>query len=168
MAEKFPKVTVLMGTYNRPDYLKDAIKSVVNQSMQDWELMVMNDGGVDVARVVDAFQDCRIQYFHDPVNRGLPFRLNFGLKRALGQHIAYLGDDDIYYPNHLEELTTALDKNPRIGAVYSDLYEVNFVKDVTTGKRYPLHKRVQVARDFNRDALFVFVKNYVMHVNLMH
>lgn len=48
MARRSPKVTVLIGTYNRSDYLKDAIRSVVNQSMEDWELLVMNDGGVDV------------------------------------------------------------------------------------------------------------------------
>jgi len=73
MAKKFPKVTVLISTYNRSYYLKDAIESVVGQAMQDWGLIVMNDGGVDVARIVDEFQDSRIKYFHDPVNRGLPW-----------------------------------------------------------------------------------------------
>ncbi|MBE9569116.1 MAG: glycosyltransferase [Proteobacteria bacterium] len=166
MTTKFPKVTVLMGTYNRPDYLREAIASVVNQSMEDWELLVMNDGGVDVDYVISEFQDGRIRYFNDEVNRGLAVRLNFGLKEACGEYIAYLGDDDIYYPNHLGVLSNALDENPAIGAVYSDLYAVQFIKDETNGKRYPLHKLIQVARDYNRDFMFHF--NHTLHVSLMH
>ncbi len=166
MAEKFPKVAVLMGTYNRPDYLKDAIRSVVNQSMKDWELLVMNDGGVDVEYVVNEFQDSRIHYFHDDVNRGLATRLNFGLQKARGKYIAYLGDDDMYYPNHLEVLARALDENADIGVVYSDLYAVQFIKDEKRRKRYPLHKFIQACRDFNRD--FMFWYNHTLHVSLMH
>jgi glycosyltransferase involved in cell wall biosynthesis len=66
-----PKVTVLIGTYNRPDYLREAIQSVIHQTMQDWELLVMNDGGVNVAHVVQEFQDERISYFNDDINKGL-------------------------------------------------------------------------------------------------
>ena len=54
---KTPKVTVLIGSYNRPDYLREAISSVVNQSMKDWEVLVMNDGGVNVGYVIEEFQD---------------------------------------------------------------------------------------------------------------
>ena len=132
-----PKVSVLMGTYNRPHYLKEAIQSVVNQTMQDWELLVMNDGGVDVGQVVRGFQDERILYFDDPVNKGFASRLNFGLKEARGQYIAYLGDDDLWYGNHLEILSKALDENPEIGAVYSDLYGVPCIKERRTGSGSP-------------------------------
>lgn len=166
MTRTSPKVTVLIGTYNRPDYLHEAIQSVVNQSMEDWELLVMNDGGVDVGGIVGKFQDSRIRYFHDPVNRKLPYRLNFGLREGKGKYIAYLGDDDVYYPNHLSVLSKALDDDPTVGVVYSDLYAVQFVKDEKQGKRYPLHKFIQVSRDFNRD--FMFLYNHTLHVSLMH
>ncbi|MBW2323585.1 MAG: glycosyltransferase [Deltaproteobacteria bacterium] len=165
MSVKSPKVTVLIGTYNRPDYLKEAVASVVNQIMTDWELMVMNDGGVDVRHIIEEFQDSRIRYFHDEVNRGLAHRLNFGLKNARGEYIAYLGDDDLYYPNHLEILTRALDENSSIGVVYSDLYAVSFIKD-NDGKRYPLNKFVQVSRDYNRDFMLYF--NHTLHVSILH
>lgn len=166
MTRTSPKVTVLMGTYNRPDYLQEAIQSVVNQSMENWELLVMNDGGVDVGELVGRFCDPRIRYYHDPVNRRLPYRLNFGLREAKGEYIAYLGDDDLYYPNHLRVLSKALDEDSKVGAVYSDLYAVQFVQDAKKGKRYPLHKFIQVSRDFNRD--FMFVYNHTLHVSLMH
>jgi len=166
MTSDSPKITVLIGTYNRPGYLKEAIASVVNQTMDDWELLVMNDGGVDVGYVVDSFGDPRITYFNDDVNRGFTVRLNFGLKKARGKYIAYLGDDDLYYPHHLEVLSKALDEHPEIGAAYSDLYAVSFIKDEITGKRYPLKKYVQVSRDFNRDFMLYF--NHTLHVSLMH
>jgi len=166
MAKKFPKVTVLLPTYNRPDYLKSAVRSVVQQSMNEWELIIVNDGGEDVDPIIDRFCDDRIRYFNRGKNRGKASCLNFGLKQACCKYVAYIDDDDIWYSNHLEVLSRALDENPDVGGVYSDLYAVNFVRDETTGKRYPLHKRIQAARDFNRDALFV--KNYVLHVSLMH
>lgn len=166
MIKQSPKVTVLTPTYNRPDYLKEAISSVVNQFMSDWELIVINDGGVDVRKVVEGFNDERIKYFNRKQNRGKAACLNFALKRAKGEYIAYIDDDDIWYPNHLEVLSEALDENPDIGAVYSDLYAVQFIKDETNGKRYPLHKLIQVARDYNRDFMFHF--NHTLHVSLMH
>lgn len=161
-----PKVTVLIGTYNRPDYLREAIRSVIHQTMRGWELLVMNDGGVNVEHVVQEFQDGRISYFNDDINKGLAVRLNFGLNKARGKYIAYLGDDDLWYPNHLEVLSKALDEDSQFGAVYSDLYGVQCVKDEITGKRFPLNKFVQASRDYNRDAIFCF--NHVLHVSLMH
>ena len=128
-----PKVSVLMGTYNRPDYLKEAVASVINQTFQDWELLVMNDGGVDVGNIIEEYQDPRIFYFQDDINRGLSTRLNFGLKQANGKYIAYLGDDDKYYSNHLDVLSKILDQNTDIGVAYSDLYAVQFIKDKVTG-----------------------------------
>lgn len=69
-----PKVTVLISTYNRPQYLAEAIESVVNQRYQNWELIVLNDGGVDVQDVVDKFADPRIIYV--PSSKSLSIRMN--------------------------------------------------------------------------------------------
>ncbi|MEW6263561.1 MAG: glycosyltransferase [Thermodesulfobacteriota bacterium] len=161
-----PKVTVLISTFNRPDYLREAIASVVNQRMGDWELLVMNDGGVDAAHVVEEFADKRIRYFPDTVNKGAAVRFNFGLAQARAEYVTYLGDDDLFYPNHLEVLSRALDEHPEVALTYSDLYAVSCVKDETTGKRFVLDKRIQVSRDFNR--AFMFHYNHVLHVSLMH
>ena len=161
-----PKITVITPTFNRPDCLKDTISSVVNQAMQNWEMLVVNDGGKDVRQIVDGFDDNRITYFNRRKNRGKAACLNFALEMAKGDYIAYIDDDDIWYPNHLQVLAGALDKNPDTGVVYSDLYAVQFIKDETTGKRYPLHKFIQACRDFNRD--FMFWYNHTLHVSLMH
>ena len=161
-----PKVTLLMSTYNRPDYLKEAITSVLGQSMDNWELILMNDGGVDVGPIVEEFRDQRIKYLNDAVNRGKAFRMNQGLNLAKGEYIAYLDDDDRFYPNHFQALSSALDQGPQYGAAYSDLYCVQFIKDEASGKRYPVNKFIQVSRDYNRDMMFHF--NHTLHVSLMH
>jgi glycosyltransferase involved in cell wall biosynthesis/tetratricopeptide (TPR) repeat protein len=166
MTHESPKASVLISTFNRPDYLREAIQSVVDQRMTDWELLVLNDGGVDVADVVASFQDPRIRYFPDDVNKGAAHRFNQGLEQSRGEYITYLGDDDLFYPNHLEVLAKALDDHPQAGLAYSDLYAVSCVRDDATGRRYVLDKRIMVSRDFNRE--FMFHYNHVLHVSLMH
>ncbi len=163
---KGPVVSVLLPTYNRPDFLKDAIASVVAQEMTRWELLVINDGGTDVGDIVESFADSRIRYFNDTTNRGKSVRLNFGLRTAKGRYIAYLDDDDIWYPTHLRLLAGVLDENPEVGAAYSDLYAVCYIPDPATKARYPLHKYIQVCRDYNRD--FMFQMNHILHVSFMH
>ncbi|MDR0621084.1 MAG: glycosyltransferase [Deltaproteobacteria bacterium] len=161
-----PKVTALISTFNRPKYLEEAIGSIVAQTMEDWELIVLNDGGVDVADVVAKFADPRILYVPDEVNKGAAIRFNQGLNMAKGDYVVYLGDDDTFYPNHFEVLSKALDENPEIGMAYSDLYAVSSVADGKTGKRHILDKQMLVSRDFNRE--FMFHYNHVLHVSLMH
>jgi glycosyltransferase involved in cell wall biosynthesis/tetratricopeptide (TPR) repeat protein len=161
-----PKVTALISTYNRPQYLEEAIQSIEAQTMGDWELIVLNDGGQDVAHVVEQFKDPRIIYVPDDVNRGAAIRFNQGLNLATGDYVCYLGDDDVFYPNHFRVLSDALDANPEAGLAYSDLYASSSVSDAATGKRFILDKQMMVSRDFNRE--FMFHYNHVLHVSLMH
>ncbi len=161
-----PKVTVLIPTYNRPQYLAEAIQSVIDQTFQNWELIVLNDGGVDVADVVAKFADPRIIYVNNTDNRGSAHRGNQGMAMARGEYIAHLDDDDSYYPNHLEVLAKALDENPEAAVAYSDLYAASSVADRRTGKRYILDKRISVSRGFNRE--FMFHYNHILHVSIMH
>jgi glycosyltransferase involved in cell wall biosynthesis/tetratricopeptide (TPR) repeat protein len=161
-----PKVTALISTFNRPQYLAEAISSIEAQSMDDWELIVLNDGGVDVAGVVEKFADPRIVYVPDDVNKGAAIRFNQGLHLAKGDYVCYLGDDDLFYPNHFEVLSKALDDNPEAGLAYSDLYAASSVSDAKTGQRHVMEKQMMVSRDFNRE--FMFHYNHVLHVSLMH
>ena len=161
-----PKVTVLTPTYNRPDYLVHTIGSVVNQTLTDWEMLVINDGGEDVGGLVSSFDDPRIHYYDRTRNRGKASCLNFALRRARGEYIAYIDDDDLWYPHHLETLSRQLDDNPDKGAAYSDLYAVQFVRSDINAERFPLNKQIRVARHFNRDFLFHY--NHTLHVSLMH
>ena len=117
-----PKVSVIMPTYNRARFIKDAIKSVLNQSFKDFELIIINDGSTDATeKIILKFKDPRIIYIKKKKNKGLPSARNLGISRARGRYISYLDDDDIYYPRHLKRLSDFLDTHPGIGLVYADV-----------------------------------------------
>lgn len=165
MAEQGPKVSVIMPTYNRPEYVREAIQSVVEQEFEDWELLLVNDGGADIGTIVSEVGDERIRYWDRPRHRGKAACLNFALEKVRGEYVAYLDDDDRWYPNHLRTLVREMDANPEYGAAYTEPYEVHYLKGLR-GWRIPLQKRLNLCRDFNRSFMFIF--NHVLPISLMH
>jgi glycosyltransferase involved in cell wall biosynthesis len=98
-------------------------------------------------------------------NRGKAFSLNEALARANGKYVAYLDDDDLYYPNHIETLVNTLENKSDCQVAYSDLYRA-YCKVMPDGSRPVLSKVVEVSRDFDRFLILFF--NHVLHVSLMH
>lgn len=118
-----PKVSVIICTYNRAAFLKEAIASVMAQSFSDWELIVINDGSTDeTATVVADFmkQDKRIRYLSQS-NLGLGGTRTKAPMLAKGEYLAFLDDDDFFLPDKLMKQTEFLDKNPDIGMVYGQV-----------------------------------------------
>jgi GT2 family glycosyltransferase/SAM-dependent methyltransferase/glycosyltransferase involved in cell wall biosynthesis len=108
-ASQSPLVSVIIPTFNRPDMLGDAIRSVLNQSYKNIEIIVVNDAGADVGGLVNWFgQDANITYVRHGQNRGLAAARNSGIKLAQGDIIAYLDDDDIYRQDHLATVVEAI------------------------------------------------------------
>ena len=106
-----PEVTVIISTYNCSKTLQCAIQSVLNQDFQDFEIQVIGDGCTDDSEaVVSSFNDSRIHWFNLPVNIGSQYAPNNeGLKRASGKYIAYLGHDDLWFPDHLSKLKSFIE-----------------------------------------------------------
>ncbi|MEI9929130.1 MAG: glycosyltransferase family A protein [Rhizomicrobium sp.] len=104
-----PLFSVIIPVYNRADVVADAIQSVLAQSCQDFEIIVVDDGSTDAPRpVVDAFGDPRIR-FHAQANRGGGAARNTGIDLAHGRYVAFLDSDDRYLPQHLETMHDLLD-----------------------------------------------------------
>ncbi|MHC4570805.1 MAG: glycosyltransferase [Planctomycetota bacterium] len=160
-----PMVSVLIPTFNRPRYLSEALASTLHQSYKNIEVIVINDGGEDVGGIVNSFGDPRIIFINRKENRGKAYSLNEALGRAEGKYIAYLDDDDLYYPNHIETLVDTLENKTDCQVVYSDLYKVH-CKVMPDGGRQVLSKVVEVSRDFDR--FFMLYFNHALHVSLMH
>ena len=158
-------VSVLIPTFNRPRYLSEALASALHQSYKNLQVIVINDGGEDVSSVVSSFGDPRIIFINRKENSGKAFSLNEALIRAEGKYIAYLDDDDLYYPNHIETLVDALENKTDCEVAYSDLYKAH-CKVMPDGSRKVLSKVVKVSRDFDR--FFMLYFNHVLHVSLMH
>jgi glycosyltransferase involved in cell wall biosynthesis len=160
-----PVVSVLIPTFNRPRYLCKALASVVGQSYENLQIIVVNDGGEDVSDIVNSFGDSRLVFINRNENRGKAFSLNEALARADGKYIAYLDDDDLYYPNHMAILVDALENQTACEVAYSDLYK-SHCRAMPDGRREILSKVVEVSRDFDR--FFMLYFNHVLHVSLMH
>ncbi|RJP75645.1 MAG: glycosyltransferase, partial [Candidatus Zixiibacteriota bacterium] len=160
-----PSISVLIPTYNRPGLLLEAVESVLAQTFRDFELIVVNDGGEDVSDRLDRLNDSRLVYLHLPQNGGKARALNRALDVARAPCIAYLDDDDHYYPHHLETLFPVLEAHPEAGLVYSDFEEVNYEKD-EQGRRRETDRRVKYSVDFNRAALLK--ENYIPHPTILH
>src|SRR6516225_1545481 len=107
-----PFVSVITATYNWSSVLRYAIQSVLWQTLQDFEMLIIRDGCTDdSAEVVGSFQDPRLRWHNLPENSGhQSVPNNTGLAMARGKYVAYLGHDDLWYPTHLANLVNELEK----------------------------------------------------------
>lgn len=98
-----PKFTIITPTYNRENLVQTTIKSIINQTFKDWELLVVDDGSTDnTEQVIQPFlKDNRIKYIKK-ANSGQADSLNFGSTHAHGEYLTFLDSDDEAYPNWLE------------------------------------------------------------------
>ncbi|HIQ05788.1 MAG TPA: glycosyltransferase, partial [Anaerolineae bacterium] len=159
-----PVVSVIVPTYNRPHMLVEAVRSILQQTYQNFEIIVVNDGGADaegLIRFLDA--DNRITYVRHNRQRGPGAARNTGLRLARGKYIAYLDDDDIYYPEHLETLVSYLEQNP-VRVAYTDAYRA--VQKSNNGRYETVARDQPYGTDFDRDHLLVW--NYIPMLCLMH
>lgn len=110
MKEVTPLITVIMPTYNQAKFIRRAIGSLSLQTLEDWELIIVNDGSTDETfETVQKFlSDSRIKYLQNIENQGVGYSVNLALGVAQGEYIAYLPSDDIYYKDHLQSLLNAI------------------------------------------------------------
>lgn len=101
-----PVVSIVMATYNRPDVLRYAIKSVIWQTYTNWELIVIGDACSESTKnVIDTFDNTKIKYHNFEENFGEQSGPNnWGIKNAKGKYIAFLNHDDLWFPDHLEKM----------------------------------------------------------------
>ncbi|QHG15287.1 glycosyltransferase [Nostoc sp. ATCC 53789] len=113
-----PKVTVLMPVYNGEFYLREAIDSILSQTFQDFEFLIINDGSTDSTReIICSYDDPRIRLIDNDYNLGLTQSLNKGLKLAEGEFIARQDADDISEPERLVKQVDFLETHPKVALV---------------------------------------------------
>lgn len=119
-----------MATYNRSQYILESIQSIKNQTFENWECLIIDDGGTDNTREVLApvlNEDLRFQYYirTPKYQKGLPGSRNYGLDLAKGDYIIFFDDDDIAHPQNLELCVLELSK--------SDISFCRYIRDGFTG-----------------------------------
>lgn len=111
-------VSVIIPAYNAEKYIAETIESVLRQSYQDYEIIVVDDGSTDKTRsILESYTD-RVRYFYKE-NGGPASARNLGIKHARGEYIALLDADDIWLPQKLEKQIEVFEKSPDIGLVHS-------------------------------------------------
>ena len=105
-----PRVSVLMPVYNCESYINKAIESVLDQTFQDFELIVVNDGSSDKSGEI-ASSYPQVRYFDRP-HKGIPETRNFAVSKAEGELITFLDADDLWAPEKLEHQVKYLDEHP--------------------------------------------------------
>lgn len=111
-----PKISVIIPTYGKPVYLEKSIQSVINQTINDWELIIVDDNNPDTEartateEIVSVFckQDQRITYIKHEKNKNGAVARNTGIKAANGEYIAFLDSDDEYMPTRFEKCLMAM------------------------------------------------------------
>ena len=128
--------SVIIPTFNRSEFLPDAIVSVLNQNYQHWELIVVDDGSIDnTSAVVKSFNDSRIRYFFKKHEERSVAR-NFGIEKAKGEYICFLDSDDIYYNNHLQVLSSKITEKDFPVAIFNTASDIDRNGDITQKEIY--------------------------------
>jgi glycosyltransferase involved in cell wall biosynthesis len=125
---KNPTVSVIIPTFNRANLIEKAIKSVLKQTYQDFEIIVVDDGSIDnTEEIIRGFKDKRVKYIKKyKKNRGISVARNIGIKVARGKYIALLDSDDEWLPEKLNKQMKIFEsESSEVGVVYTGDYYVN-------------------------------------------
>ena len=108
-----PKFSIVIPLYNKEKDIKKTLESVFEQSFQDYEIIIVDDGSTDSSRkIVLALDDPRIELYSKQ-NEGVSKTRNLGVEKANTDHIVFLDADDYWYPNHLENLNSLVINYPK-------------------------------------------------------
>lgn len=123
-----PYISIGIPIYNAEEFLELAIQSVINQTHQNWELILIDDGSTDGSlQIAKSFvaKDNRIRVISDGKNKKLPFRLNQIINESKYEYIARMDADDIIHPKRLETQLKSLINNPEVDLVSTGLVSIN-------------------------------------------
>lgn len=117
-----PLVSVIIPSYNRENYIAETIESVLNQTYDNIELIVVDDGSTDKSRnIIDSYGD-KISILEHPgrINKGQSAALNLGISISQGEYIAFLDSDDLFAPDKIDKQVRFLEENSQYGLVYGN------------------------------------------------
>ncbi len=119
-----PEFSVIIPTFNRAKILVRAIGSVLNQSLQNFELFIIDDGSTDGTKaVVESIYDPRVRYLYQEASGGPASPRNRGIAEAQSEWICFLDSDDLWFPNKLAKVRESIRKTPNASVFCHDLVE---------------------------------------------
>jgi glycosyltransferase involved in cell wall biosynthesis len=143
--------------------LSTALESIAMQTFRDFEVVVVNDAGLCVDQVLAPLRDrMRIAHTRHEANRGLAGARNTGLRLARGKYVAYLDDDDLFYPDHLDTLVSHLERTQG-AAAYSDAQRI--LQAQVGGRLVEVKRDLPYSRDMDD---FILVDNFIPVLCMVH
>lgn len=137
-----PFFSVIIPLFNKELFIEATLKSVLNQSYVDFEVIIVNDGSTDnSAQIIAKFNDSRIRVFNKE-NAGASAARNYGIEKAHSNYISFIDADDYWYPTFLEEIFEKVNRFPDI-KVFSAAIEIETSKTI-----FPAHYSIKKTGDF--------------------
>ncbi|WP_144209696.1 glycosyltransferase family 2 protein [Shewanella donghaensis] len=123
-----PRISVVMPVYNVEKFVKSAIESVLKQTYDNFELLIVDDRGDDRSiQICNQFiGDPRVHIIRHQCNKGLAAARNTGIRHSLGEFVAFIDSDDLWHPEKLQRHVTHLDNDPQIGLSFSRSSFIDF------------------------------------------
>lgn len=119
-----PKISIIIPSYNAADCIKKSIKSVLDQTYQDFELIVIDDGSTDdTSNILDCFSN-KITLVRQK-NKGPGAARNLGMSLSQGRYVSFLDADDLYFPDHLEKMIKVMEEFQNINYIFSDAEKID-------------------------------------------
>ena len=181
-----PLISVIVTTYNRKDLLSETLNSILNQTFQDFELIVVdNFSNYDFFAHIESFKSEKIKCFQNHNNGIIAANRNYGLKHVSGSYVAFCDDDDIWFPNKLEKQIAVLNQNTESKkVVYSEVLlfgeniiekisnrkDTNNINDLIKKNQVPLSSTLISYSDlvvFNEDSDLVACEDFYLWLKLM-
>jgi glycosyltransferase involved in cell wall biosynthesis len=134
-----PRVSVVIPTYNRAHLVSRSIQSVLSQTYQDFEVIVVDDGSTDnTSEAVNSIGDERVNYIRHDVNKGASASRNTGIRAARGELIGFLDSDDEWLPQKLQKQVDRFDiASPNVGLVYGGYVVIDDETKKAIGQVHP-------------------------------
>lgn len=141
-------VSVVLPVYNGEKYIRESINSVINQTYDNWELIIVDDCSTDnTLNIIKEYEhkDPRIRVIHNKTNKKLPASLNVGFSNTKGEFLTWTSDDNVYKQDALLVMKNYLTVHKNISFVYANYTKINekgeFVKKIEVGEPEELYKR---------------------------
>lgn len=165
-----PLISIVMVNYNHDDFLKESIDSVLQQTYDNWELIIVDDGSTDTSvDIVHQYVDSRIKLYEQKENMHICVATNIGLSHIKGEYVARLDSDDIWEANKLEKQLKLFQQNPDVYVCFTKLDIINEQGDVINAELpdlYSLYNTRQESRE-NWIKFFFFHGNSLIQSTMM-
>lgn len=148
-----PFFSVVIPLYNKEKYIEDTLKSVMNQTFKDFEIIIVNDGSTDESlKVISQFKNEKTHVYSQG-NQGVATARNNGVNYSSGLYIALMDADDVWYKNHLEELKKQIDLFPNAG-LFCNNYEIKLQDTVIRKTKFNFpYKENCIIKDYFKGSI---------------